>query len=398
MFREPLTDHQQINRRAGIFRYFGKQNISLPFSNEEFGIMENYLRSPGGSLLSTSWKISLKKIRGKVTGSAGYSQLQEGCAQSIRILQKFREMVLGLELEAGHPFAADLSAAQAIFGKKQLQWLTEAGASADIPLQKLIRYDHCLRGKLQQEMKKLLQLIFRFDLYIAVSRVAVTNGFTYAEALPSGLNLVRIEGLRHPMLKKAVGNDADFSESSNMLFLTGANMAGKSTFMKSFGLAVYLAHMGFPVAAGSMQFSVKDGIFTSINVPDNLEQGFSHFYAEVLRVKAVAEAVDSGKNLLIIFDELFKGTNVKDAYEATQAITEAFSRHRNCQFIISTHIIEVAHALIERAGNIRFRYMPTIMQGNIPQYTYKMQDGISSDRQGMMIIGNEKILELIGQP
>jgi len=62
-------------------------------------------------------------------------------------------------------------------------------------------------------------------------------------------------------------------------------MAGKSTFMKSFGIAVYLSHMGFPIAAKNMTISLQDGIYTSINVPDDLNAGYSHFYAEVLRVK-----------------------------------------------------------------------------------------------------------------
>jgi len=60
-----------------------------------------------------------------------------------------------------------------------------------------------------------------------------------------------------------------------MLFLTGANMAGKSTLMKAFGIAVYLAHMGFPVAAAGMNFSVMDGLFSSIDVPDDLNMGYS---------------------------------------------------------------------------------------------------------------------------
>ena len=90
-------------------------------------------------------------------------------------------------------------------------------------------------------------------------------------------------------------------------------MAGKSAFMKSFGVAVYMAHMGFPVAAEMMEFTVQDGLYTSINVSDNLNMGYSHFYAEVLRVKFVASEVAAGKNMVIILDELFKGTNVKDA-------------------------------------------------------------------------------------
>jgi DNA mismatch repair ATPase MutS len=183
---------------------------------------------------------------------------------------------------------------------------------------------------------------------------------------------------------------------NNVIFLTGANMAGKSTFMKSFGIAVYLAHMGFPVPAKSMNFSVKDGIYTSINVPDNLNMGYSHFYAEVLRVKKIAEEVSAPKNLVVIFDELFKGTNVKDAYDATLAVSEVFAEHRNCFFIISTHIVEVGQALGERTHNIRFVYMPTEMQGKVPVYTYRAREGISSDRHGMMIIENERILEIIG--
>jgi DNA mismatch repair ATPase MutS len=113
-------------------------------------------------------------------------------------------------------------------------------------------------------------------------------------------------------------------------------------------------------------------------------------------VKTVAEEVASKKDLLVIFDELFKGTNVKDAYDATLAVAEAFSAYRNCAFIISTHIIEVGTALMEKCNNLQFAFMPTVMDGHTPRYTYRMQEGITSDRHGMMIIENEKILETIG--
>ena len=115
--------------------------------------------------------------------------------------------------------------------------------------------------------------------------------------------------------------------------------------MKSIGTNLYLAHLGFPVAASQLEFSLLDGLFSSINVPDDIQKGYSHFFAEVLRVKDVALQVRSGKRLLVLFDELFKGTNVKDAYDATLAVTEAFARFRDCLFVISTHIIEVGEAL-----------------------------------------------------
>jgi DNA mismatch repair ATPase MutS len=144
-----------------------------------------------------------------------------------------------------------------------------------------------------------------------------------------------------------------------------------------------------------MVFSVKEGLYSSINVPDNLSMGYSHFYAEVQRVKTIAEEVARSRSLLVIFDELFKGTNVKDAYDATLAVTAAFAEYRNCCFIISTHIIEVGETLREQNDNLQFSYLPTIMEGGVPRYPYQLKDGITSDRHGMMIIGQEEILEII---
>ena len=144
-----------------------------------------------------------------------------------------------------------------------------------------------------------------------------------------------------------------------------------------------------------MEFSVQNGMFTTINLPDNMNMGYSHFYAEVMRVKKVAESVGGSKNLIVIFDELFRGTNVKDAYDATVAVTEAFAANRNCIFIISTHIIEAGETLKERCNNINFINLPTVMEGSTPRYTFKIASGISSDRHGMIIINNEGILDIL---
>jgi DNA mismatch repair ATPase MutS len=122
--------------------------------------------------------------------------------------------------------------------------------------------------------------------------------------------------------------------------------------------------------------------------------GYSHFYAEVLRVKKVAEEVSSGKQLLIIFDELFKGTNVKDAYDGTVAIVDAFSRKRGT-FIISTHIMEAGETLRQSNTKLFFKYLPTVMEGHLPTYPYILEEGITDDRHGMIIIRNEGILEMI---
>ena len=101
------------------------------------------------------------------------------------------------------------------------------------------------------------------------------------------------------------------------------------------------------------------------------------------------------KRLFVLFDEMFRGTNVKDAYEATIAITSAFAGKRSSLFVISTHIIEAGEVLGERCGNIRHQYLPTRMNGQVPEYTYTLETGITADRHGMVIIENEGILDIL---
>jgi DNA mismatch repair ATPase MutS len=333
--------------------------------------------------------IARKKFAGAFLHDEQYRLLQTGLLATIHALLALKKLVGIIRIPL-------VQQARDILDAKRLQWLPEA-ANGELSMINTARYDNLLRNILRNEMEGLLDAIFQLDVYIAVSAVAREQGFSYAQALPAEENVFETTALRHPGLGNAITNALSLNGSMNLLFLTGANMAGKSTLMKSFGIAVYLGHMGFPVAAGNMRFSVRDGLYTSINVPDNLNMGYSHFYAEVLRVKTVAQEVSGGKKLVVIFDELFKGTNVKDAYDATLSVTAAFAKYRNCFFIISTHIIEVGEALRSNHNNLQFAYLPTVMEGAIPRYTYRLTEGITNDRHGMIIIENEKILDIINE-
>jgi DNA mismatch repair protein MutS len=237
--------------------------------------------------------------------------------------------------------------------------------------------------------------VHSLDVFIAIAQVATTSQFVFPEVMEQEAHALHLKNCWHPELKKPVPNSIDMTPGSSIIFLTGANMAGKSTFMKSVGIALFLAHMGFPVPAESMRFSVRDGMLTTINLPDNLDMGYSHFYVEVLRVKKVATILARKKNMFIMFDELFRGTNVKDAHEGTVAIAGAFAQKPNCQFIVSTHIMEAGEVLRGQHNNISFQFLPTKMEGNTPVYTRRLESGISADRHGMIIIQNEGILDML---
>lgn len=394
-FRYPLTDAELINQRAALFSKFGELNMKFPVSGKSVEAMENYLNTGAGNRFAAPAAVIGKKIALTLGISRNYNQLAESLTVTIEVLNQMRACFTKLNKQDAGVAGEEIRTACEILDAPEMDWLKAAAGKQQLSLGNVMRYDNLLRFHLREKLEKVLQAVYQLDLCIAVAATARENGLVYAKALPREANLIRIDDCRHPGIKKAIGNSVMIAEKNNVLFLTGANMAGKSTFMKSFAIAVFLAHLGFPVAAAAMEFSVRDGIYTSINVPDDLQQGFSHFYAEVRRVKMVAETVSSGKSMLIIFDELFKGTNVKDAYDATLSVTEGFAAYRKCCFIISTHIIEVAAPLKERCNNLQFVYLPTIMEGQVPRYTYRLQEGVTADRHGMMIIGNEGIVELI---
>lgn len=401
MFQQPLQDAAAINARAAIFSWFQQLRVEFPATKEWCEEAEQYLgMASANTLPGTAFKLVQKKLMKLIASDQEFELIRTGILSAQQLLQQANVFFRSLDKQPEHsPWQQVINEVNGLLKTDGIRRLMEQESGVAMPLSSLIRYDHLLRVSCRPALQRILEILYEADVYIAVSRVAASRNFTYAKALPFavGANKIDITKLAHPQVPGAVANSVHLHYHQNLVFLTGANMAGKSTFMKAVGVAVYLAHMGFPVAAEKMEFAVQDGMYTSINVSDNLDMGYSHFYAEVLRVKRVAEEVSHGKNLLIIFDELFKGTNVKDAYDATVAVTEAFGENRNCSFIVSTHIVEAGRTLQERCSNMQFLYFPTVMAGQVPKYTYQLQQGISADRHGMMIISNEHIVDIIRQ-
>jgi DNA mismatch repair ATPase MutS len=245
-----------------------------------------------------------------------------------------------------------------------------------------------------EAVKQFMAGLYQLDVFIAAAKTVHQLKFTYPQLIAADKPELTLQGFFHPFIDNAVGNDIAFGHQQNLCFVTGANMAGKSTVLKSIGICAYLAHIGLPVPATNMRTTVFNGLFTTINLSDNIMAGHSHFYREVLRIKEVAHKTGSVKNILVIFDELFRGTNVKDAHDASLAIIKAFAGVRNSIFIVSTHIVEVADEL-QGADNIFFRCLITGIKDQKAIYNYKLQPGISHEKLGMRIIEDEGLVAMI---
>jgi DNA mismatch repair protein MutS len=397
MFRNPLSKRAAIEERIRIIHYLESTNISFPFLPELFDTLEQYLQTNDErSRLAVENNTIARKIAGVVAGDTEYKIITNGIAAVIKLLGGIRELLdLFYNKESESTPPEGLVSLNALMNDVELASLLQESHSSRLSFEKVADYDFVIRFRRRNEISEVIKQIYQLDAYLTVAGVARKRGFAFPELLPEGEHALLLDGVYHPQVINAVANKFHITQKENVVFLTGANMAGKSTFMKTLGTALYLAHMGFPVAASSMRFSLMDGMYSTINLPDDLHSGNSHFYAEVMRVKKIARELASGKNLLVIFDELFRGTNVKDAFEGTVAITEAFAAKANCMFIVSSHITEAGQELKLHCPNIKFVYMPTRMDFQKPVYSYKLEQGITEDRHGMIIINNERILEII---
>lgn len=396
MFHHPLASEKGIRCRSSVIQYFVSIGRKFPFHTENFGAIEEYLSNKDErSRLAKDGRNLVSRFNAMVAEDIDFKMISVGVKSIISMVFAMKKFVDSLKDAEKTAYHLHYAAIVELLGSQTFMMLPTS-EKYKLSYEELADLDVLLRFKHPELTRKLLYQIYQLDVFMTVAKIAVRLGFVFPGFVSAEKNaLLLLEGVYHPQLKVPVANSLEIDTNGNVIFLTGANMAGKSTFMKSLGIAMYLAHMGFPVAAVRMEFSVFDGIFTTINLPDNLNSGTSHFYAEVLRVKKIAKELRSSKKLFVMIDELFRGTNVKDAYEATIAITQGFATKRNSVFVISTHIIEAGAVLKSKCENIRFRYLPTIMNGNRPVYTYQLENGITNDRHGMIIINNEGILEIL---
>lgn len=382
MFQAPLPGYGAICQRSNSIRSLWQAGVNFPFSAAWFDAIEPYLANTD----ERTRLENLPALKHRLLQDGDTQAIIRGITALLDLLHTAREFFLQLPAYPDtHGIMAILDSLPALPGRDRLS------------NQDATTYDGVLRFKHRNSIQQLLRYIYILDAYSAVAKVATEKSFSFPEPVATASTLLQLEDVYHPLLKNAVVNSISVNRDNNVIFLTGANMAGKSTFMKTIGISLFLAHMGFPVPAKKMVFGVLDGIFSTINLPDNLGMGASHFYAEVLRVKKIAQELKASKKLLVIFDELFRGTNVKDAHEATIAIVKGFARKQNSIFIVSTHIIEAAAVLKTSCENISYVYLPTRMQDNHPVYTYRLEQGVTDDRHGMIIIKNEGILDILAK-
>lgn len=392
IFNQPLVDPAMIKDRQKLLIGLEHLTVKLDINKQSLDLIAYFMAQRDNVKSFTVYR-ALKDFL-LFRSTQAYYIKQRGVHEILDLIILLNETCLSMDLEKSPLLIQHLADALTDLINEPVIKRAMETRPGPLSILNLARCNELFRKSLLKKIKHILDLVYQLDAFIAVSNAAKLYGLCYPALRADTQKPLEIKGVFHLFLEQPITNDLEFNVEKNVCFITGSNMAGKSTLLKSAAICIYLAHLGFPVPAESMSFSVFYGLMTTINLSDNLNQGYSHFYNEVMRVKEVAVKVNANKPMVVIFDELFRGTNVKDAYDGSLAIVKAFSAIKDSFFMISTHIVEVATELIDHPG-IDFNYMETNMKTGKPAFSYQLKKGITEERMGMWIIENEGIVEIL---
>ncbi len=362
-------------------------------SNGSIMIIEKFYQATIDDIPSTPSAASAYAY--KILHAPDYALVKYSVSHAFDFIRGMQILVyLFLHEESPAPLKKILQRAKEILQKDQFIIVPIREKADNLSMIEMLKMANFLRYHYKQNILELVDIYSQMDAWHSMSQAMTEYSLVLPEFFDNDTPSFEAAGLYHILLPAPVAYDVVLDRKNNFLFLTGANMAGKSTFIKSVGAAVFLAHIGMGVPAQSMQLTLFDGLLSNINVVDNIVKGESYFYNEVQRIKNTILKINDGRKWLILIDELFKGTNVQDAMKCSTVVIEGLIKIKNSLFILSTHLYEIGETL-KAHDNIAFKYFETNVDDEQLTFSYQLKEGISNDRLGYLILKREKVIDLL---
>ncbi|BCZ47245.1 DNA mismatch repair protein [Clostridium gelidum] len=240
------------------------------------------------------------------------------------------------------------------------------------------------RIKSGKDLKKWFDVIGEFEALNSISNIIYENPEWVMPLISDNDYIIKAEKIGHPLLgEKMVCNNTTIDKTKNILLITGSNMSGKSTFLRTVGINLILSYIGAPVCAKKFECSLMQ-IFTCMRTSDNLENNISSFYAEILRIKMIVEEVQENKKVFFLLDELFKGTNSLDRHDGAIALIKQLG-DEEASGLISTHDLELCD-LQYKYSKIKNYHFKEYYLNNELKFDYKIREGVSTTRNAIHLL------------
>ena len=230
------------------------------------------------------------------------------------------------------------------------------------------------KSKNGDNLENWLEVMGEVEALVSLSNLAFENqSWTYPTITNSKVIIAKSIG--HPILgDKAIVNDFVLDNDKKVALITGSNMSGKSTFLRTIGLNMVLAYLGLPTFSESFKCGIYN-IYTCMRTEDNLEESISSFYAEILRVKLLIDAGKNGEEVFFLLDEIFKGTNSTDRHDGAKILIEQLVKS-GAMGLVSTHDLELCDLEKTRKWLVNFNFQE-YYENNKIKFDYKLRNGMS---------------------
>ena len=234
------------------------------------------------------------------------------------------------------------------------------------------------KSKNKAFLRSWAEVVSEFEVINSFAGFCYSNpSYTFPEITEKN-NYVHFESLGHPLINsnKRVCNNFHSEGQGDIVMITGSNMGGKSTFLRTVGVNLVLALAGAPCCAQYGQVSNLK-LFTSMRTQDNLKEGISSFYAELSRIEKMLKLIESSQNNFFLLDEMFKGTNSEDRHKGGFSLINQISK-LNTSGIIATHDIELAKLSENKMLVTNYSFNSEIINDSM-NFSYELHPGICND-------------------
>ncbi|HEV2131968.1 MAG TPA: ATP-binding cassette domain-containing protein, partial [Longimicrobiaceae bacterium] len=301
-FRNPLAGAEEIAEVQAALRFILAQpQLFAAIDEQQIREVGKYLGSNFAPITSSNPVTAAAESRWyQLRHPDEFTAIRAGVERTLeflRGLQSLRANVAAAQPPA--PLAAITGRIGELMARGEVERLHLNRTVHDRSPGDILLQDRLLREELRVPVREAIEQVYELDALLSMATATRKHGLVFPELLASPAPQVEIDSVYHLFVERARPNDLRLDAEERLLFLTGPNMAGKTTYLKACALAVYLAHLGMGVPAARMRTSAFELLFSSITTTDNVRLGYSYFYSEVRRVREIAQLLREGRRSFV---------------------------------------------------------------------------------------------------
>jgi DNA mismatch repair ATPase MutS len=245
------------------------------------------------------------------------------------------------------------------------------------------------RRRWGSRMRDWIEVVSEMEALLSVAAYSYEHpADPFPEFVPQETSRAFFDGadLGHPLIpsSKCVRNSIRLDETQRLVLISGSNMSGKSTFLRTVGINTVLALAGAPIRGKSLRLTPL-AIGTRIRSADSLQEGRSSFFTEILQIRQVFELTHATTPLLFLFDELLEGTNSHDRRIGAEGLLRALLNH-GAIGIVTTHDLALTEVAIPLGGVVRNKHFQDHVEDGKMRFDYKLQEGIVAKSNALALM------------